>query len=278
MTKEKQDLLQKIIRIPTQAHLHKTLTKFLQKHYKTVIQRPEYIMAEGDIPIALVAHMDTVHKRKPLQIFYDQEETVMWSPQGLGADDRAGIFAIVDIIQRGFRPHIIFTTDEEVGGLGAHQLIQSFPDCPFAQLKFIIELDRANHNDCVFYECANETFIDYIEHFGFAEDIGSFTDISVIAPNWKVAAVNLSIGYYNEHSLGEYLVVSELEETIEKVIKILEDKESCYYEYVAATYYNKTVSECILCQKKIQPNQGIMTYHYGGAICFCPECYDGLIF
>ena len=32
-----------------------------------------YLMAEGDIPIALVAHLDTVHAVEPFQFFYDEK-------------------------------------------------------------------------------------------------------------------------------------------------------------------------------------------------------------
>lgn len=60
----------------------------------------------------------------------------MWSPQGLGADDRAGIFAIIQIIKSGLRPHIILTTDEEVGGVGADLLSKN--GNPFADLRYII--------------------------------------------------------------------------------------------------------------------------------------------
>ena len=41
------------------------------------------------------------------------QKNVMISPDGLGADDRAGVFMIMNIVKAGFRPHVIFTTDEE---------------------------------------------------------------------------------------------------------------------------------------------------------------------
>ena len=94
-------------------------------------------MATGDIPIALVAHMDTVFKKPPEEIFFDQKHNVMWSPQGLGADDRAGVFAIVQIVRSGLKPHVIFTTDEECGALGAMALAKL--DCPFTELKYLIQ-------------------------------------------------------------------------------------------------------------------------------------------
>ena len=114
-------------------HRLKDLLKLYLKQwgYTNIISTREYIVAEGSIPICLVAHLDTVNENPPEEIFYDQEQRVMWSPDLLGADDRAGVYAIIRILSDGYRPHIIFTTDEEKGALGAQKLIEDFSECPF---------------------------------------------------------------------------------------------------------------------------------------------------
>ena len=83
----------------TQPQLLNIVHEFLCENYDKVTFTRNYVIAEGQIPVALVAHLDTVGQFPPHNIFYDQEEKVMWSPQLLGADDRAGVYAIVDIIQ-----------------------------------------------------------------------------------------------------------------------------------------------------------------------------------
>ena len=45
----------------------------------------KYIVAEGELPVCLVAHLDTVKQDPPQDIFYDEEAQVMWSQQLLGA-------------------------------------------------------------------------------------------------------------------------------------------------------------------------------------------------
>ena len=224
----------------TQNSLKKVLSSFLKRHYPKVIETKEYIYAEGEIPIALVAHMDTVFKKPPSEIFFDERHNVIWSPQGLGADDRAGVFAIVQIIRGGQKPHVIFTTDEEYGALGAMKL--SKLDCPFTNLKYIIQLDRRGSDDCVFYECDNEEFVEYIESFGFTWNYGSFTDISELCPPWQIAGVNLSVGYRDEHSATEVLFVGQLLSTISKVKKMLNAAaEAPVFKYIpmANTPYGK---------------------------------------
>jgi len=109
-----------------QTDLLRLMRNFLWKHYQPekIVATSKFILCEGTEPIMLVAHLDTVFKTHPIHIYLDRQYNVMWSPEGLGADDRAGVFAIIKIIQAGYRPHICLTTDEECGGIGASALIK----------------------------------------------------------------------------------------------------------------------------------------------------------
>ena len=221
-----------------QKTLQGVLYKFLKQYYENVTNDEEFLLAEGDIPIALVAHMDTVFPRPAEELYYDRKKNVMWSPTGMGADDRAGVFAILQIISAGYRPHVIFTTDEEKGGIGAEVL--SYMPMPFKDLHYMIQLDRRGSNDCVFYECDNPDFEKYIEGFGFVTAYGSFSDISTLCPEWGIAGVNLSIGYRDEHSVSEVLFVGQMLDTIEKVKKMLSEENIPQFVYIPAfnPYYD----------------------------------------
>ena len=227
----------------TQEELVNFLPNTLESFYgkdRLVIDK-DYIMAIGDIPVGVIAHMDTVHRYPVENLYYDKEKGIFWSPEGLGADDRAGIYGIFELLQRGLRPTVILTTDEEIGGVGAGTLISKIPTPP-CELNFLIELDRRGSIDCVFYDCENTEFEDYIERYGFKTNFGSFSDISIIAPAWKVAAVNLSIGYENEHTLQETLNISWLYNTVDKVEVLLrevtEDDKFEYIEGRSTPYYS----------------------------------------
>lgn len=259
--------------------IHCFVRELIENNYKKYTITDQYIIAEGDIPVCLVAHLDTVFRTPPSDFFYDSEQKVLWSPDGLGTDDRAGVYAIAEILlKHKLKPHIIFTDGEEKGGIGASALIEDFPDCPFAELNFIIELDRQGHNDCVFYRCDNKPFARFIKKFGFEYALGTFTDISIIAPQWKVAAVNLSIGYYNEHTYTELLDVNSLKATISKVVKILKTEELQSYAYVpmkeTINWWSRT--RCIGCNKYVG-NHGInvkdvMLSDYEFKL--CKTCYE----
>lgn len=220
------DILEKLVSLE-QRQTKKTMSKFLRKQYgqKNIIETKDFIIAKGDIPVALVAHMDTVFekdKEKRNITYYDQKRGVMWCPFGAGFDDKAGVFAILKIIREGYKPSVILTTDEEIGGVGARQLVLKYPKSPIKDLKYLIELDRANQIDCVFYDCINLKFIEYVEDFGFTEAWGTFSDIDVICDAWGIAGVNLSIGYKNEHTDSETLNVPAMLKTIKKVKKMLD--------------------------------------------------------
>lgn len=236
LTNNDYKLFQQLVSLK-QNTLLKTMDSFLKKHYDNVVYTKDYVFAIGEIPVALVAHVDTVFKAPPTDIFYDQQKNVMWSPQGLGADDRAGVFAIIKLIRKGLRPHIILTTDEEVGGIGARTLVNNIHQ-PFADMKYIIQLDRRGTNDCVFYDCENIIFTEYVESFGFSEAYGTFSDISIICPKWKIAGVNLSVGYMDEHSFSETLHITPFLATIEKVAKMLKDAHNIVepFSYIPCKY------------------------------------------
>lgn len=235
LSKKDYQLIENIMKL-TQEELSYFLYNFLRKYYKDKVQiKQDCIIAQGDIPVALAAHMDTVFKGVPKEILYDREKNKMIttdSSVGLGADDRAGVFAIIKIVQNGLRPCIVFTVDEEMGCIGACALADQ--PCPFDDLRYIIQLDREGAVDSVFYDCDNPNFEDYVNKFGFVTNLGSCSDISALCPSWGMAGVNLSVGYFNNHTAYETLNVGYLLATIKKVQNMLTQENIPHFEYIEA--------------------------------------------
>lgn len=189
---------------------------------KNIIATDKYVYAKGKIPVLLVAHLDTVHKEKPKTILFDKEQQLLWSPEGIGGDDRCGIYAILKIVKE-FKPYVLFTTDEEIGGVGASSFVKDIAELP---VNFMIEIDRRGHKQAVFYDCGNEDFKEVIETLGFKEEYGTFSDISILSPAYDLASVNLSAGYYNEHTKQEYINLEHLNYTIVSIENLLEIMET----------------------------------------------------
>ena len=196
--------------------------------------RDGFLYRKGTVPILLVAHLDTVHAELPKDIIDTNGK--LSSPQGIGGDDRCGIYMVQEILKR-HDCHVLFTEDEEVGGIGAGKFCRSnIAKKLKGKIAFAIELDRAGSNDAVFYDCANDDFTDFVlqdEHWKMAA--GSYTDICDIAPTLNCAAVNLSCGYYKPHTKDEYVNIKEMEIDIQKACELIERWKKdggAYYEYV----------------------------------------------
>lgn len=215
----------------TQPTLKKFVAKELRETHNKVINKDGFIFAQGTFPVLLVAHLDTVHKELPQKIEYDKVMDILSSPQGIGGDDRCGVYMILEIIKK-YNCSVLFCEDEEIGCIGAEKFTKS-DISKNLEFNYIIEFDRKGKNDAVFYDCANEEFEAFITKEFFRTNWGSFSDISVIAPHLGCAAVNLSCGYYNAHTKEEYVVMSEMQTNIEQACKILErTSESDKFEYI----------------------------------------------
>ena len=223
---------------PTQKQLFKLLAKKFKG--KAILSKGNFILVRGTAPVMLVAHLDTVHTEPVKQICASKDENILMSPQGIGGDDRCGVFALLKVYQSAqVKPWLLFTCDEEVGGLGAQQfcLAHSQRRLPteLDDLKFLVEIDRKGKNDAVYYDCDNSDFEAYITGKGFQTALGSFSDISLLAPELGVAAVNLSSGYYAPHTLHEYIIRTQLENVIQRVGEIVSDASDLpRFEYIEA--------------------------------------------
>ncbi len=222
----------------SQNELKQYVVTKLKKRYEKLWIHKDFVYAKGTVPICLVAHLDTVHDKLPEQIVWEKDRVS--SPQGIGGDDRCGVYAILQIIQK-HNCSVLFCCDEEVGGLGALAFSQTSL-CKEMEVNYMIELDRKGKNDAVFYDCDNPAFTKFITDTGmWGEDFGSFSDISEIAPEAGVAAVNLSVGYYNQHTQKEYVVPSEVDKAIDCVCKLIEKTtEADKFEYIEAVYDYKS--------------------------------------
>ncbi|WP_051585992.1 zinc-binding metallopeptidase family protein [Caldanaerobius polysaccharolyticus] len=237
--------------------------------YKRITHDSSFLYAPGDIPVMLVAHLDTVHKKPPRKIYYDPAARVYWSPDGLGADDRAGVYAILQLLNRKLRPYVLFTDEEETGGGGAWEAVEVL-DPPTVNL--IIELDRKGSTDAVFYDCDNPEMEKYITGFGFRKAFGSFSDISILCPEWGIGGVNLSVGFYEAHTRVEYLCMNELEDTIERVVQILANPPAEKFEYIPAYYdYDWYDDECPLC---LQPCNDLYIIPGFDRWPVCADCFE----
>lgn len=222
----------------TQSDLKEYLSKKFDE--KKTFEGDGYLYYEGSFPVLLCAHMDTVHERKPKTLVYARN--TLSSPQGIGADDRCGIYMILEILKK-YDCSVLFLEDEEIGCVGARKFTESAL-CGMLQkqkkLKYIIEFDRKGKNHAVFYNCANDKFTEFVTQEFFVKEYGTCSDISYIAPTLGIAAVNLSCGYYKEHNLEEWVNLKEMETIIAHAMILLEKTKNIDkpFEYIKGNSYS----------------------------------------
>lgn len=243
----------------SQYNLKLHLMTVLQYFYKSenIITGDGYIYVRGEDPICLTSHMDTTptvggKPRELVRDFYEDVKTdkngnvthTITSPQGIGGDDRCGIWSILTILKEtAYRPYIVFCEDEEIGCIGSEKFAKTELCQELSQCKFLVEIDRRGNNDAVFYDDDNQEFHKWVEDVtGYKEASGTCSDICNLSSACGVSSVNLSSGYYNEHTLKEKIIVEETIHTKNMVIKLLEEgckDETEQFEYIEKQYYSR---------------------------------------
>lgn len=215
-----------------QAELKKYLTRFLISQRYSPVVGDGFLYAEGEIPVMLLAHMDTVHTNALGVILKGGRGGKTWmSPNGIGGDDRAGVYMVTELVKE-LKCHVLFLEDEETGGVGARKFTKAGI---IPQLNHMIEFDRMGSNDAVFYQCENNSYEAFITSFGFTFTYGSFSDISTIAPYLGVAAVNLSSGYFNPHTRYETVNFDIVHYNMERAANLIRQS-TTRYPYIRKQY------------------------------------------
>lgn len=140
------------------------------------------------------------------------------SDVGIGADDRSGIAILWLLKDMG---HSLLIVDgEERGMIGSSWIMSHNKDIADKinnEHSFAIQFDRRGSSDFKCYSVGSDEFRGYLqkETLYSEPERFSFTDICTLCT--KVTGVNLSVGYYNEHTAREILVIKEWMVTLNMV-------------------------------------------------------------
>ena len=221
----------------TQPELKKYLKDYLKSFGYKVIDGDGFLFAKGDVDILLTAHLDTTPTvgsgmRVPPKVIYTSPDGIVSSPQGIGGDDRCGIYIITEIIKE-TKCSVLFCEDEEIGCAGSTKFAKSKYLKKIEDMRYMIEIDRKGSHDLVFYDCDNADFEDFMldNMPDYKTEWGTCSDISVLMDYSGVAGVNISCGYHNEHHLDETINLAEMENTL-KAIKNLVKIDSPKFEFI----------------------------------------------
>lgn len=225
---------------PGVEHFHKWLVEQLPK--------PE-ILAENCIAVTVgtpktlfSCHIDTVHSvvesdTARQAIVHDTNLNVITldgeDSSCLGADDGAGVYLMLRMIEAKVPGTYIFHTGEERGGIGSRAVLRDH-HAWLSKFKRAVAFDRAGTTDVVITQggksCASQVagaalvkaLNEAGKEYNFAYEIshgGTFTDTKVYA-DVIPECFNLSVGYEFQHTVDEYQDLRFLEQLVAVVCQV----------------------------------------------------------
>lgn len=218
-----------------------------------------YYYRRGTAPYYLIAHVDSwqsdnpqlmqyrmTNKRHTGYVYSEHLTFIPWQDTEtvhiiqndtgiLGADDRAGVYAIYHLLKNHrMDAHILLTSGEEVGGLGVHQFLQDYGVRHFEGIECFIELDMYGMNYCAMHGCesVNKQSLNRYKAFwqdhDWAFSEGGFTDVTVLSRATHIPNMNFSVCYLNQHTEKEYLNATLLAHNIERFEKMFSALGFCH--------------------------------------------------
>lgn len=180
----------------------------------------------------IVAHLDQVQRlhSKDFRAIETEDIIFGYSPsnrrqEGLGADDKNGIWVALQCLMKYEALKIAFFVGEEVGCVGSSAADLNF----FSNCRFVIQPDRRGYSDVItqisWESLCSEQFLSEIqpEQFGYKPTDGLMTDIEALRENGlEISCINLSCGYYEPHTDREFTIKNDLKNCLEYVQFIIE--------------------------------------------------------
>lgn len=233
----KLDLLKQLLAVPSPSGQEEPMVAFLTAYVNagggrqrgrcwSDAHRNVYIV-KGDAGFApcVAAHLDTVHPVTPVKIVKQAGMLVGYGPHGhrtgIGADDKAGVFICLELLERMDDLAVVLFAGEEAGCRGAGAADAAF----FDQVGYVLEFDcpargllsytsggiRLFQNDGDFIRRA----LPVLNRHGVTRwQRHPYTDVMALRQRFEFSCLNLSSGYYHWHRSDEYLVIAEVQAAI----------------------------------------------------------------
>jgi len=207
-------------------------------------------------------HLDTAaHKKEKVihDIFRTTAGDVGIGTTGntiLGADDKAGVVLLMKLIENNIPGLYYFFVGEEVGRVGSGGIYKKNEE-KFKKYKRCIAFDRRDYGSIITRQmgricCSNEFTDALIEQFNkvsklkFENDpTGIYTDSATFMDTIP-ECTNLSVGYFNEHSVEEVINMTYLIKLADAIVQIkweelptIRKAEAPVYNYQKPFYNNK---------------------------------------
>jgi hypothetical protein len=195
----------------------------------------------GDKPSTMFAcHLDTATSaRTNINHVFEGDIIKTDGTSILGADDKAGVAIILNMIENKIPGLYYFFLGEEVGCLGSKKVAEVHKATPLENIKKVISFDRRGTTSIITHQCSARCCSD---EFGTAlgealnkaglevygndtvlayknDPTGLYTDSAQFTKIYP-ECTNISVGYQSEHTFNEQQNIKHLEKLAEAVLLV----------------------------------------------------------
>lgn len=251
------NFFKELLSVPTHTYKEDKMIEFLSNHLKSKsydffidelgsIYVTKGKISENEYYPCVVSHTDTVHHLDTINVVEEMLPNSKGEislclkaynddrqPTGIGGDDKNGVFACLEILDKFEIIKAAFFVSEETGCHGSKNADDNF----FKDVGYVIEFDAPGDYMVTEYCFGVKMFEKDSEFFSKVDKVLNecllsepkymvhpYTDIMALKKKYDFTCINFSIGYHNYHTKNEYVCLEEVEAGInagENLIKSL---------------------------------------------------------
>lgn len=243
-----------------------------------------YAYKDNNSNVLAVAHLDTVIQSNEVKSITMNGNKITFTPM---LDDRLGVYTIMDFLPSlGINMDILLTDGEESGRSTASWFEEN------KTYNWIVEFDRKGDDVVTYQYNWDKTLKGY-----FKLGYGSYSDIADL-DFLGCKALNVGIGYHNEHTSMCYMVDNEYLSQMVRFIKFYREQANTHHPYIPQPKYNyghdkpveysfwdswdtdeetelggdDAIYQCPYCLDLFYESQALL----GNGVMNCPECGLGI--
>ena len=187
----------------------------------------------GESDVMFTSHLDTATSAlSQVKHVFDGNIIKTDGTSILGADDKAGVTIMLNMIENNIPGLYYFFLGEEVGCVGSKKVAQKHKTEKLPYINKVISFDRRGTNSVITFQsssrCCSENFANELatqlnlaeETFTYKTDpTGIYTDSAQFVSIYP-ECTNISVGYYSEHTYSERQDIEHLEKLAKACLKV----------------------------------------------------------
>lgn len=187
----------------------------------------------GESDTMFTSHLDTATSANtPVTHFFDGDMIRTDGKSILGADDKAGVTIMLNMIEKNIPGLYYFFLGEEVGCIGSKKVAEKHKTEKLSYINKVVSFDRRGTNSVISFQasqrCCSDTFATALSQelnkhdttFKYEKDpTGVYTDSAQFVSIYP-ECTNISVGYYSEHTFNECQDIEHLTKLAEAVTKV----------------------------------------------------------